>query len=366
MKDLCGMAKQWIKLCYIVILCSFCVGCQTSLPMVQPSTEPQVSASQVPEIILSHSSVEGTPEDIAAKAIKVKLQELLGDDAKVILYVDNQLGNAQEQLEALLLGRVHITIQPTTALSQYVDDLKVFSLPYLFSNTKEDALAVLNGSLETEVLERIAFADAKIPSGGSSFTGLGLWFGGYKLFTFYDEAGCILHSPANFCDRVMAVPNMPLLEAQYQRWGGKTIVADDAALYSTLAQHLADGAEATPQQIVSRSLHEVQHMVVQTYHSVEVYAVVANAAWYHALPSDVQRAVIEAQQYGNAVLDNMLEQETPRYLETISRTDGMCFYTLSEKEQAIFRQSVEQLYEEQLAGSLWQIGFVNRIRALYG
>ena len=182
---------------------------------------------------------------------------------------------------------------------------------------------------------------------------------------FHGEDHKNIHSPADFQGLQIAVPDNALLEAQYRHWGAKTIAMDSAALYSTLAQRIADGSEATASQIAGNYLYEIQHHIVQAYHSPEVYVILTNTDWFMSLPSDVQTAIIEAEQYGKEKLYEALAMQEPIYLETIKQTKGMRYDVLDEKEQTAFRTAVLSLYVEQLAGNAWQLEYVERMKEYF-
>ena len=338
-----------------------CPACAKDLPTVQNIINEQHDGALEPlEIIISHNQNVNTPEDIAAHAMQSKLQELLGQQGTVKVYADYQMGSAREQIEAMQLGRIHITIQSASIAASFVDDMKVFLLPYLFSSNIDDVKTILDSSLEKEALERIDMVENT-----TGVSGLGLWFGGYKLFTFHGEDYKNIHSPADFQGLQIAVPDNALLEAQYQHWGAETVIADSAALYSTLVQGIADGSEATLSQIAGNYLYETQQNIVQAYHSPEIYVVLANTAWFTALPLEIQTAVLEAERYGKEKLYDALTAQEPIYLETISQTKGLRYDVLDDKERAAFRASVQTLYVEQLAGSAWQIEYVERIKEYF-
>jgi TRAP-type C4-dicarboxylate transport system substrate-binding protein len=351
---------------YILIICILavvvvCPACTKDLPTVQNIINEQQERTLEPlEIIISHNQNVNTPEDIAAHAMQSKLQELLGQQATVTVYADYQMGNAREQIEAMQLGRIHITIQSASIAASFVDDMKVFLLPYLFSSNADEVKTILDSSLEKDALERIGMRENT-----TGVSGLGLWFGGYKLFTFHGDDYKNIHSPADFQGLQIAVPDNALLEAQYRHWGAKTIVMDSAALYGALAQHIADGSEATTAQIVSNYLYEVQHNIVQAYYSPEIYVVLADAAWFTSLPIEIQTAIIEAEQYGKETLYETLAKQEPLYLESISQIDGVQYYMLDEDAQHIFRASVRSLYTEQLAGNAWQTEYVERLKEYF-
>ena len=351
---------------YMLIICILavvvvCPACAKDLPTVQNIINEQQERTLEPlEIIISHNQNVNTPEDIAAHAMQSKLQELLGQQGTVKVYADYQMGNAREQIEAMQLGRIHITIQPVSIAASFADDMKVFLLPYLFSSNADEVKTILDSSLAKDALERIGMAENT-----TGVSGLGLWFGGYKLFTHHGEDHKGIYSPADFQGLQIAVPDNALLEAQYRHWGAKTIAMDSAALYSTLAQRIADGSEATASQIACNYLYEIQHHIVQAYHSPEVYVILTNTDWFMSLPSDVQTAIIEAEQYGKEKLYEALSIQEPIYLETIKQIDGVRYYMLDADEQNTFRASVRSLYTEQLAGNAWQTEYVERMKEYF-
>ena len=338
-----------------------CPACDKDMPTVQHITGGEQNTEGKPtEIIISHSQNLNTPEDLAARAMQKRLQELLGEQAKVILYADYQLGSAREQLEALQLDRIHITIQPVSAVSAFEEDLNVFLLPYLFSANADEVMAVLDGPLGQEALEHIGMEPHE-----QTFEGLGLWFGGYKLFTFHGDDHKHIQSPADFQGLRISIPDNALLKAQYTRWGAVPVAADTIAYYSILAQQMADGSEATASQIASDYLYEVQHNIVQAYHSAEIYTVLANHQWYESLSSDIQNAILEAELYAKETLYKALAEQEPIYIEQIQQAKGMRYEVLTEKEQAVFKASIIPLYVEQLSGNPWQIDYVARIQKCF-
>ena len=338
-----------------------CPACDKDMPTVQHITGSEQNTEEKPtEIIISHSQNLNTPEDLAARAMQKRLQELLGEQAKVILYADYQLGSAREQLEALQLDRIHITIQPVSAVSAFEEDLNVFLLPYLFSANADEVMAVLDGPLGQEALEQIGMEPHE-----QTFKGLGLWFGGYKLFTFHGDDHKHIQSPADFQGLRISIPDNALLKAQYARWGAVPIAADTIAYYSILAQQMADGSEATASQIASDYLYEVQHNIVQAYHSAEIYTVLANHQWYESLSLDIQNAILEAELYAKETLYKALAEQEPIYIEQIQQAKGMRYEVLTEKEQAVFKASIIPLYVEQLSGNPWQIDYVARIQKCF-
>ena len=357
---------MYMKYCFfnyrvILILCSvfislcFFTACNKDSPAIQEIAEKNNVTGPI-EIMISHSQPLYSPEDLAARALQEKLREYLGDKVVVTVCADHQLGNAQEQLEALQLGQIQIAIQSAEYLSQYIDDFSVLTLPYLFPSDDNLVRSLLADSLETELLSRIS-----LDVHGKDITGLGIWFGGYKFVTFHGNENKQLHSPADFHGLKIAIPEVASLQAYYKYLGAEPFAVDELALYGLLAKQTVDGTEATAQQIVNYNLYEVQKNIVQTYQRVELYVIVANTQWYNALPMEVQQALIQAEAYANEVMDQTLKQQESKDIELIFQVEGMRYQVLNKRQQEVLKDATKDLYVEQIAGDLWKQEFAKRI-----
>ena len=365
-----------------VLLCTawFMAACDANIPTIQnpvrveeqpvpieqaeltaevlKDTEKKGAETTQIEIVISHSQRQSSPEHAAAQAMQQALQEQLGDRVDVILYADCQLGTAREQLEAVQLGRLHIAIQSAAELSAFVDDVKVLTMPYLFSDNRDEVIDGLQSAWGQELLERVN-------QDRHGFEGLGLWFGGYKLLAYDGAAQKEIHSPADFCDLKIAVADAPILKAQYHQWHAEAVVVEENLLFRALEQNWVDGCEMTVQRMADNRSYELLHNVVQAYHSAEIYAVLTNQAWFTALPADVQIAIREAEVCGRQVMQEELDERESFYLRIICQAEGMNYYVLNPSEIEIFRASVQPIYTEQLAGNQWQKTFVERLQILY-
>lgn len=304
-------------------------------------------------IVFSHNQPVGSPEDIGAQAMKEKLEELLGDRVSVELYPASQKGSLREQAEATQLGDIHLTMQPVSTITPFVDDIKVIDFPYILPADREKIFTVLDGELGQEALGRLE---------QSHFKGLGFWFEGYKLFT---TNGKEIHSPADFQGMKIRVMESPLLQAQYENWGATATAIPYSELYTALEQGTVDGQENPIQSIVLNDLQSVQSQIVQSYHGTMTYILMANLEWFNGLPEDVQAAIVEAEQYGREKTREAYAEKEAEYIETVKSAEGVHYYELTPEEIAVFQESVQPVYESQTAGSEWQADYVQRLQEAF-
>lgn len=305
-------------------------------------------------IVFCHNQPVGSPEDVGAQAMVEKLKKELGDRVIVELYPAQQMYDMNTQIEKVQLGEIHLTLQPTAAVSQIAEDVKVLDLPYLMPIDNEKLICeVLDGELGQELMNRI---------GGNGVHGLGLWYGGYKLFT---TNGPEIHSPADFQGLSMRILDSPVLAAQYENWGAEAVPATYSELYSVLEDGVAHGQENPVQTIALNRYQDVQSQMVQSYHGVMHYVLLTNAEWFSGLPEHVQEAVIEAEEYGRKEARKAYAKQEADYIAALESAEGVHYYELTPEEISVFQASVQPVYDSQTAGSQWQIDYVKRLQEAF-
>jgi C4-dicarboxylate-binding protein DctP len=252
------------------------------------------------------------------------------------------------------LGEIHLTLQPAAVVSQIADDVKVLDLPYLMPVDNEKQIyEVLDGELGEELLSRID---------GTGINGLGIWYGGYKLFT---TNGPEIHSPADFQGLSMRVLPSSVLTAQYENWGAEAVPASYSELYSVLEEGIAHGQENPVQTIALNRYQDVQSQMVQGYHGVMHYVLLTNTAWFESLPENMKEAIIEAEEYGRKEARKAYAAQEADYIATLESAEGVHYYELTPEEIEVFKASVQPVYESQTAGSQWQMDYVKRLQEAF-
>ena len=314
----------------------------------------QADTEEAISIVFCHNQPVGSPEDVGAQAMVEKLKKELGDRVIVELYPAQQMYDMDTQIEKVQLGEIHLTLQPTAAVSQIAEDVKVLDLPYLMPIDNEKLICeVLDGELGQELMNRI---------GGNGVHGLGLWYGGYKLFT---TNGPEIHSPADFQGLSMRILDSPVLAAQYENWGAEAVPATYSELYSVLEDGVAHGQENPVQTIALNRYQDVQSQMVQSYHGVMHYVLLTNAEWFSGLPEHVQEAVIEAEEYGRKEARKAYAKQEADYIAALESAEGVHYYELTPEEISVFQASVQPVYDSQTAGSQWRIDYVKRLQEAF-
>lgn len=304
------------------------------------------------KIIFSHNQPVGSPEDVGAQALKEKLEELAGNRVEVEIYPASQLGSLREQTELTQMGEIHLTLQPTSTVSPFVDDIKLVDFPYLLPKDREKVFTVLDGELGSELLA---------PLEGNGFKGLGYWFAGYKLFTTKNKE---IHLPGDFQGMRMRVMESDLLISQYGAWGATGVPIAYAEVYNSLQSGVVDGQENPIQSIMLNNYQEVQKYIIQSYHGTMTYILMSNKDWFDGLDAQLQGYLIEAEEYGRKACRESYAVQEQEYLDTLRASESNIYYELTDEEIAAFREASLPVYEEN-AKTDWQKEHLQKLQEAF-
>ena len=250
------------------------------------------TAGAAPMVIkYSHVVADATPKGQAALKFKELAEKKLPGKVEVQVFPNSQLFGDGKEMEALLLGDVHIIAPSLAKFGKYTPKLQVFDLPFLF----DDIAAVDRfqaGPKGQELLDSMTKKGIK---------GLGYLHNGMKQLS----ANKPLRTPADAKGLKFRIQASDVLEAQFKAVGGNPQKLAFAEVYQALQTGVVDGTENPWANTYTKKFHEVQKYIMESDHGVLDYMVIANAGWWNGLPADVRKglneAMVESIKFGNKV-----------------------------------------------------------------
>lgn len=299
-------------------------------------------------IELSHNQPLDSPEHEGAAKFKEVVEEESDGKITVEIFPASQLGSLREQIEGTQLGDINITMQPSAFVTPFVDDVKVLDLPYLWPADSEQLYEVLDSEAGDAVLDTLE-------NGG--LQGLGHWPGGFKLFTTGNKE---VHVPEDFKGLDIRVMSSSLLEGQYTLWGANPTMIEYAEVYNSLQQGVVDGQENPLQTIYLNNYQEVQDYIIESYHGIMSYMLMANKTWFDGLPENTQALIMEAEEEGKNTAREALEETESEYRQEIIDS-GVDYYELTEDEIEKFKE-VSIPFHEEAYGEAHQLEILEQIK----
>ena len=187
-----------------------------------------------------------------------RADELSNGTLKVAVYPNEQLGNEKECIEALQLGYLSMTKISSGVMESFVDDFKVFGIPYLFRDM-DHFWKVANGPIGQELLES-----------GTQKKLKGLCYYDAGARSFYAKKP--INSPADLVadgkTLKVRVMNSPMSLKMVSTMGGSPTPISWGELYTSLDQGVVDAAENNPP-----SFHTSRHYEICKYYSLDEHVV---------------------------------------------------------------------------------------------
>ena len=285
------------------------------------------SESQSDRVLtLAHGLDEGHTVHRAMVLMGERLSEYSNGNMRVVIYSGGQLGSERETLELLQIGSLAMTKVSASPLEGFVPTLKLFSLPYIFTD-RDHHLRVLDSEIGAQLLDSLAVARLK---------GLGYYDAGSR--SFYTNTRPV-NSPADLAGMKIRVMKSQTSVQMVAELGGSPTPISLGEIYTALQQGVVDGAENNPP-----TFHRMRHYEAAGFYSLDEHTFVPDVLLmskrvWDDLSSEEQgwltRAVRESVDYQR----DLWEAETQQSLEAVQAAG----VTLTYPDKAPFRDAVEPM-----------------------
>lgn len=200
---------------------------------------------------LAHALNTSHPVHLGMVRMAELVEEKSDGKLTVTIFPNQQLGSEREALELLQIGSIGMTKVSSAAIENFVPELRVYSLPYLFKDD-EHIINVLDGEIGRELL--LAGEDYWL-------RGLTYYDAGKRSFYTKDQP---IEKPEDLRGLKIRVMESQMSVSMVRALGGSPTPISWGELYTALQQGVVDGAENN-----SPSFHSSRHYEVAKYYSLD-------------------------------------------------------------------------------------------------
>ena len=225
-----------------------------------------------------------------------KLESYSNGSIKLKVYPSSQLGNERESLELLQLGSLDIAKVSSAVLENFVPEMGVFSLPYLFRDSQH-LWQCLNGSIGKDLLLK-----------GEKFwlRGLCYYDAGFRSFFLKSKA---VEIPEDLRGLKIRVMRSNLQIRTINMLGGNATPLAFGELYSALQQGVVDGAEGNPPTFYQKRFYDhCKYLVLDEHSSPPDVLLISTHTWVKLNERErawVEKAIKESVVYQRKLWDQM-------------------------------------------------------------
>lgn len=225
----------------------------------------------------------------AANAFSEALQRLTAGRFGVQQFASSTLGGEREMIEGVQLGSQDLAIVSTGAIGNFVPQVTLFDLPFLFRNYAH-AHKVLDGAIGTEML-------ARFPARG--LVALAWGEGGFRHITNYKRP---IVEPKDLQGLKIRTQENPIHIAAFKGLGANPTPINWPETFMALQQRTVDGQDNPISVIEASKLYEVQKYLSLTEHLYSPALFLIAPALYARLTAADQEAFRAAAQIGAAAM----------------------------------------------------------------
>jgi tripartite ATP-independent transporter DctP family solute receptor len=214
----------------------------------------------------------------AATAFKDSVEADSGGRIKIDIFPAGALGGEREIVESLQLGAVDMAMTGTSVVGNFVPDVLIYDVPFLFRDTKQ-ARDVLDGAIGKEILAKFADKD---------LVGLGYGENGFKMLTNNKHP---VATPADLNGMTVRVMENEIHIAAFKELGARPTPIAWPELFAALQQGVVDGQDNPISNVVSAKFFQVQKYGSLTRHVFAPTVIMMSpTAW--AKLSDADKAIV--------------------------------------------------------------------------
>ena len=287
------------------------------------------SKSNVVTLKLSHGLATNHPVHKAMLYMAEKAFEKSDSTLMIEVYPSEQLGNEKESLEQLQLGALALTKVSTSMLESFLDEYKVYGLPYLFRD-EDHRWKILNGSIGKKIL-----------ASGEKIKLKGLVYYDAGSRSFYTTKKPIL-SPDDLAGLKIRTQQSPMAIKLINALGGSATPISWGELYTSLQQGVVDGAENNPPSLYTSNHYEVcKHYSLDEHTSVPDVVLISTSVWMNLSESHkkaLMEAAAESVDYERKLWQEFVQESMDKMIAA-----GLKVY---HPDKAPFRERVQEMWHE--------------------
>ncbi len=279
---------------------------------------------------LAHVVNEQDAYQIAATKFQELVSERSDGAITVEIFPNATLGDERTLLEGMQIGTVDMGIITNGPVANFVEDMAVFELPFLFK-TPEAAYGVLDGEIGQELLDRLSEVNLK---------GLAYAERGFRNLT---NSRHPVRTPADLDGLRVRVMENPVYIDTFRALGADATPMAWTEALTAMQQGTIDGQENPVGVVYSFKLNETQTNMTMTRHTYAPAVFVMGMPAWGKLSGDAQEIVLQAAKDASAYERKMNAEAEASQLAEL-KASGM--NVIEDADLSPFSAALEPVYEK--------------------
>lgn len=305
----------------------------TSAALALAASAGSAIAQQAKEVKLGYALAVNSHYGAAAQAWADSVEKGTSGAFKFKQFPSSALGGERELIEGLQLGTVEAVIVSTGALSNFVPDVGVVDIPFLFRDTQH-ARAVLDGAFGQELLGKFKARGLIALAWGEQ---------GFRHLTNNKHA---VQKVDDLKGLKIRVTENPVHITAFKTLGASPTPMSWPEVIGALQQGTIDGQENPISVLASAKLWQVQKHLTLTSHVYAPVALIVSPSFWGGL-SDAQKASFTQGAKVGALASRAFVDAVEK--KGVEEAKGHGMQVVTNVDQAAFRTALEPAYKQYAA-----------------
>jgi tripartite ATP-independent transporter DctP family solute receptor len=266
-----------------------------------------VKAADPIKIRIAYANNVGEPNDLAVREWGRLAKEKSGGRVEFQYFPSSQLGSQKDVTEQLTMGANTITISDGGFLMDYVPEMALTYMPYLYDN-KEQLFRLIDSDLFKGLSKRL--------EDKGLFIVHAKWIYGIRHMLVNKPAT----KPEDFKGVKIRAPNIRISTEMVNAMGGTATPMPLAETYPAIMQKVIDGAENPIPVLYGAKLHEGAKYLILTAHQLNLSMWVCGTGFMKKLPPDLIPILKSTGEEAGRFLDKENEKADIDALEKMKAT----------------------------------------------
>lgn len=291
-----------------------------------------VQAADPIVIKFAHVVADSTPKGQGALLFKRYAEERLPGQVKVEVYPNSSLYGDGKEMEALLLGDVHMLAPSLAKFEPYAKSIQIFDLPFIFDDIH--AVDRFQASPQGQALLR--------SMEGKGITGLAYWHNGMKQLS----ANKPMRLPKDARGLKFRVQASNVLDEQFKVIRANPRKMSFAEVYQGLQTGVVNGTENTWSNYYSQKVHEVQPYFTASDHGAIDYMVITNTKFWNGLPENIRAELQGVMKDVTVEVNRQADDLNRQARESIVKAGTSQIIELTAQERNEWREAMKPVWKK--------------------
>ena len=283
---------------------------------------------------VGHDSPTDFPYQAGAEYFKKEVEEKTQGRVKVEIFPNAQLGDEGTMVAGLKIGSVDAVYTSTAPVSEFVQEIDIFNLPFLFKDL-DHSLRVANGPVGDALKAKIDPLIGGVVAGWGSIGERDMWNSKHPIKSIADLKGL-----------KMRTQQSAIQKDTYAALGAQPTPMPFSELFTALQTGVVDGADNGPIDILSEKFYEVTKYLTLTNHFIVIVPMLVSDKALAKLTPEDKTVVLAAAKKSTQVMSEEAKKKNQGAIEKL-KGRGLEVFTLGDAERKAFVElSPEGLHHE--------------------